>query len=456
LKLTEGSAAPSLPDAAKFVIHEVHRVPLKQQGPYLDWLKSDGLKLLEKHGFRPSGPWTTSIGRWSEVTLLFGFESLAERDKLIARFGATEDGRRYSKAIGEFVDEITTRLLLPAPFAKALAAWKTAAGTVDSAILPHLEQISPRVFAAGFADKFRSANCGFFAASNAAVLVDLPRGVAVAQYVSEVERLTGCKPLRLILTHADADDLAIIKELVAAGVRQIVASPATRGQILYRLAADPELPFRVCETAAEIGTPDMPLRFFPADDAAASCAAVELPSESVLFAGPLVVNGPRSRLTGTDTARWVDLLHQFESQGYKHVVPGFGSWTRRDSISRQRRFLEELRSQVAYAVALGKAPEALEKHVRISPDFQVWMPYDNPVPEDLLYVYRELTVPNSPFAGHEPRSDDLQPHALVLIGDGPHEPQHLEGGLAPAFAAAGVVPILPSTCGHSRPKTSRV
>jgi type 1 glutamine amidotransferase len=109
-------------------------------------------------------------------------------------------------------------------------------------------------------------------------------------------------------------------------------------------------------------------------------------------------------------------------------------------ITRQRRFLEELRSQVGYAVALGKPPEALEKHVRISPDFQVWMPYDNPVGEDLLYVYRELTVPNAPFAGREPRPSDNPPHALVLIGDGPHEPQHLEVGLRPAFEAAGIVP----------------
>jgi type 1 glutamine amidotransferase len=51
-----------------------------------------------------------------------------------------------------------------------------------------------------------------------------------------------------------------------------------------------------------------------------------------------------------------------------------------------------------------------------------------------------LTVPNAPFAGREPRPDDGQAHALVLIGDGPHEPAHLEQGLAPAFASAGIVP----------------
>jgi type 1 glutamine amidotransferase len=129
-----------------------------------------------------------------------------------------------------------------------------------------------------------------------------------------------------------------------------------------------------------------------------------------------------------------------ESVPCEKVVPGFGSWGAQSVIARQRRFLEELRSQVGYAVALGKPPEALEQHVRISPDFQVWMPYDTPVAEDLLYVYRELTVPVAPYSGREPRSDDGSPHALALIGDGPHEPQHLERGLRPAFEAAGVVP----------------
>ena len=34
----------------------------------------------------------------------------------------------------------------------------------------------------------------------------------------------------------------------------------------------------------------------------------------------------------------------------------------------------------------------------------------------------------------------LEPHALVLIGDQPHEPGHIEEGLRPVFEATGVVP----------------
>ena len=60
--------------------------------------------------------------------------------------------------------------------------------------------------------------------------------------------------------------------------------------------------------------------------------------------------------------------------------------------------------------------------------------------EDIDHVYRELTVPYAPFGRQTPSASDNPPHALVLIGDQPHEPGHLEEGLRPAFEAAGVVP----------------
>ncbi len=61
-------------------------------------------------------------------------------------------------------------------------------------------------------------------------------------------------------------------------------------------------------------------------------------------------------------------------------------------------------------------------------------------PKTSSRVYRELTVPNAPFHGRLPRATDRRPHALVLIGDQPHEPDHLEEGLRPVFEATGVVP----------------
>jgi type 1 glutamine amidotransferase len=441
MRLVPGAKPPPLPDASKFVFHEIHRVPLARQGAYFHWLRAEGLPILEKFGFRPVGPWTTSIGDWSEVTLLLRFESLAERDKLIARFNASVEIRLFKAAVSELTEQVTTRLLYPAPFAKPAGPESNTAAAAESPILPHLERVSARVFAAGFADKYRSANCGFFSDGEGSVLIDLPRGVAATEFANEVDRLTGRAPRKLILTHAGADDLPLIKELVAAGVREVIVSRMAHQALTQKIEADPRIPFRICDATTAVGSVGMPIHFRPVDGtAAAGAALVELPSEEVLFAGPLVVNGPRARLVGGDTAEWAAELRALKERSFERIVPGFGSWTLGDSVARQLRFLEEVRSQVAYAVALGKPPEALEKQVRISADFQVWMPYDNPVAEDLLSVYRELTVPNSPFAGRPPSTDDPHVHALVLIGDGPHEPQHLEQGLAPAFAAAGITP----------------
>lgn len=443
LKLSAEAVAPTLHDPAKFVVHAVHKVPLARQGQFLYYLESEGLKLMQSYGFRPVGPWTTTIGNWTEVTLLFRFESLAEREKQLARFRASEEGRRYFKQMGELTEEVSTRLLLPAPYAVPPAGEKkTAAGSVEhSAVLPHVERLSPRVFAAGFADKFRSANCGFFATGEGTVLIDLPRGVTIGPFLKEVERLTGHKASRLLLTHASPDDLPAVKELVESGVREIVVTRGIRDRLAPSAESAAAKSLRLCESITEVGYAQASLRYIPADGtAAAGCAAVEIPGEHVVFAGPLVVNGPRATLAGSETAEWIAALRALEGLNADKLVPGFGSWGSRDTITRQLRFLDELRSQVGYAVALGKPPEALEKHVRMSPEFQVWMPYDNPVAEDLLYVYRELTVPVAPFSGRDPRAGDDALHALVLIGDGPHEPQHLEKGLRPAFNAAGVVP----------------
>ena len=77
-----------------------------------------GLGMLKANGFRPAGPWVVDVGRWSEVTYLFRFDSLAERERLIAKFSATAEARSFDARVGELVEEVTTRLLLPAPFSR--------------------------------------------------------------------------------------------------------------------------------------------------------------------------------------------------------------------------------------------------------------------------------------------------------------------------------------------------
>ena len=94
-------------------------------------MTKQGLGVLKANGFRPAGPWVVDVGRWSEVTYLFRFDSLAERERLIAKFSETAEARAFDARVGEFVEEITTRLLIPTPFSLKPPAREAAPKTGD-------------------------------------------------------------------------------------------------------------------------------------------------------------------------------------------------------------------------------------------------------------------------------------------------------------------------------------
>jgi type 1 glutamine amidotransferase len=441
-RLAKGAIPPALPEPAPFLIHEIHRVPIARRDAYLEFMTRKGLGLIKAHGFRPIGPFLADVGRWSEVTYLLPYESLAERERVMAEFSATADARTYGEEAGRFVEDITTRLLVPAPFAsKAPARESPPAPKTSTRPLPHRERLGAGVHVAGFSDRYGSANCGWITLGDQTLLVDLPLGIAVPEFLDLVATSEGKTVHTLVLTHAQDSDIPILRSLLAHGITQILTSPAVRARILAAAGAPEPSIVRALSERTPIGDSVCPVEFLPLDQIAASGgAAVHLPVQSVLFAGPLVVNGPRARLAGSNSARWVATLLQLESLAPARVVPGFGSWGGGELLHRQRAFLAELRRQVGYHIAQGRPHAALQNHVRLPADCQTWMPYDDPTAEDLDYVYRELTIPIAPFGGHAPSPSTGHPHALVLIGDQPHEPGHLEDGLRPVFQAAGVVP----------------
>jgi hypothetical protein len=117
LELADWADPPTLPTTDPVVVHEIHRVPLNRMEPYLEFMRHQ-LPMLKRHGFRPVGPLRTAVGRWTEITYLFRFESLAERDRLIAGMAKHPDGQDYGKGVSEFVDEVSTRILTPAPHSR--------------------------------------------------------------------------------------------------------------------------------------------------------------------------------------------------------------------------------------------------------------------------------------------------------------------------------------------------
>ncbi len=442
LGLAAGGLGPSLPEPAPFVIHEIHRVPLDRRDAYVTYMTREGLSLLKEQGFRPVGPWIVDLGRWSEVTYLFRFDSLAERERLIAEFNRAAAARTYSSKISEFTQEITTRLLVPAAFSKT--GPPNAAPPKDGAAvgtLPHGEQVAPGVHAAGFSDRYRSSNCGWIALADETLLIDLPRGIPAQEFLAIVRLSTG-KPARtLVLTHAEDGDGAILQTLFKEGITRVVTSPATRARLVAADAALDASKLRSMAEITQIGDRAVAVEFLPFDEVlVAGAAAVHLPGRRVLFAGPLGINGPRAPLPGSDTALWKAALRRLKDLAPLHVVPGFGSWGGPEILARQQRYLAEIRRQVGYHIAQGRSIVDLRDQVHLPADCYVWMPYDRPLAEDMVHVYRELTIPAAPFQGRVPSEIDPRPHALVLIGDQPHEPGHIEDGLQPAFEATGVVP----------------
>jgi type 1 glutamine amidotransferase len=441
LRLAPGAARPNLPEPAPFVVHETHRVPYARRDAYLAFMTKQGLALLKAQGFRPLGPWIAEIGRWSEITYLYSYESMAEREQKIARFSSNPDARIYRQKLGELTDEITSRLLIPAAFARPPADAAPEKPTASTGLLPHHEQIAPGVHVAGFADRYHSANCGWVALGAQTLLIDLPRGIPVPDFLKLVDKTTA-KPARtLVLTRTEDGDWSILKSLRERGITRVVTSPAIRAKLLAAPDALDGSAIRESTERTAIGDASVPVDFLPLDDSVGRAgAAVHVRNERVLFAGTLVVHGPRAPLAGTETALWAKELRRLETLEPAHVVPGIGTWGGPELLDRQQRFLTELRRQVGYQIAQGRPRAGLAERICLSTDCLVWTPYGNPTAADIDHVYTELTVPSAPFNGRNPDSSDARPHALVLIGDQPHEPGHLEEGLRPVFEATDVVP----------------
>jgi type 1 glutamine amidotransferase/glyoxylase-like metal-dependent hydrolase (beta-lactamase superfamily II) len=323
----------------------------------------------------------------------------------------------------------------------ALAACIGTAPRLEAAF-PHEQQLAPGVWAVGFADRYQSANCGWAQTKDATLLIDLPRGIAPGKFVDAVTQITGKPVTAIALTHAVPDDAPLVDELRARGVKRVYLSPATYKTLTSAGASD-ALPegFVVVAKRSAVGDSASAIEFLPLDECRTTgAAAVYLAGPKILFAGPLVFHGPRAPLAETDTEAWIAALTRLAELRAVQLVPGFGTWGSADLLDRQRRFLLEMRRQVGYFIAQGRPHEDLQAEIRLSADVLVWMPYDTPLAEDIEWVYQELTVPQAPFRGRPPKIDDAPPHALVLIGDLPHEPGHVEQGLRPVFEATGVVP----------------
>jgi type 1 glutamine amidotransferase len=302
-------------------------------------------------------------------------------------------------------------------------------------------QVAAGVYVLDSSAKYGSANLGFVVLSDRVVLVGLPHPDLVARALAASAGVTD-RPVRLaVATHARAGEKAAAKVLSDRGIE--VLAPAG---LAARLREGSPATARVREFSgrAEVGDGSQPVDALELGPAAGPAdAAVYLPKARVLFAGEVCINGPRAELAGSDVPRWVGALRRLEALPSRTVVPGFGTTAGPEALTRQRRFLVELRRQVAHLVAQGRPLDNVVAEVRLGPEWLRWMPYDHPTRPDVEHVYRALTVPIAPYGGRPPESpaSNSKPRALALVGDRPHDPGHIEEGLRRALESAGVDPV---------------
>ena len=284
-----------------------------------------------------------------------------------------------------------------------------------------MHQIAPGVHLAGFADRYGSANCGWIELEDRTVLIDLPHGIGVEAFLAAVAR-TSSKPVRSLLLTSEPDpEDEMLRSLRARGVEPVEVAAARR--------------------TISFGTGRRVIETIPCDDGRKTPAvAFFLPRERILFAGRMVIHGPRADLPGRDTRAWMATLRKLKQLGARRVVPGFGSWEGEDVLGRQMRYLAELRRQVAYGISLGLPLQEIGKRILLPASYYAWPPYGEPAAEDIEHLFREQTVPEAPFGRQGPPGRGQGAQALVLIGDRFHEPEHIREGLQPVFEATGVTP----------------
>jgi NIPSNAP len=98
----------------------IYRCVPGRQPALLLRFENEALRIWEKHGIRQVGFWTTLIGRSSqEITCMFAWDSLAEREK---RWGAFLADSEWAAVVdktekdGQLVENISSQLLTPAAF----------------------------------------------------------------------------------------------------------------------------------------------------------------------------------------------------------------------------------------------------------------------------------------------------------------------------------------------------
>jgi hypothetical protein len=105
-----------------FVEHRTYTFRPGTVAPWLKKFETEGLPLQKKHLGRPLGFFTTEVGNIHQVILMWGFDSLDDRDRRRAAMSADPAWQKYISEIWAMnaIEAQENSILRPTSFSPAL------------------------------------------------------------------------------------------------------------------------------------------------------------------------------------------------------------------------------------------------------------------------------------------------------------------------------------------------
>lgn len=248
-------------------------------------------------------------------------------------------------------------------------------------------QVAPGVWFLASKDVSRlGSNVAWIETAEFTLVVDAAFPAGAERAVRAIRATTKAPVRYAVMTHHHADHSFGAGAFAALGATVIAQENAARR---YRDAAARDYPAlrRVDPAAAEIDphAPDLTFRDRLTLQAGADRIEllhfghahtdgdlfVWLPDRKILCTGDACTNGPMSWLGDADTAGWIEVLGRAQALGAHTIVPGHGAIGGSELLTIRRRYLGELRAEVAKHLSTGKRGEALRDAV-VVPTWQAW------------------------------------------------------------------------------------
>jgi cyclase len=228
------------------------------------------------------------------------------------------------------------------------------------------------------------ANVGWFTLGDEVVAVDAGATPEVGRaLVDEIQKTAGKKPRYLIVTHAHKDHAGGVAAFAAAGAQVIGAEKASPGLLSVldaparetgAAARAPARPAPALLTIADrsffLGNPLRRVEiYYLGPGHTQGDLVIVLPSDGVLFAGDLAVNGvlPFMRAADVDPKGWERILQRLAAIKVDTMVPGHGAIGPREGIADTAAYIARV-DEIAARLLLSNPPDGMVEAYLSTPE----------------------------------------------------------------------------------------